>query len=190
MLRTLVPSLNGLRPLVIGAGHAARSVVYALARQGLPVTIVNQRMDEAVDLVHRLRHVMDEHSYSIYRWPQDLARVAGEVNLVINATPLGAWPDVDTSAWPASVPFPSDALAFDLVSWPSDTRFVRQARASGARTVGGLTLLVYGAALAIEQWTGEVPPIELMWHPAEKVLAQHMSWEELTYPARDLAQPT
>lgn len=180
-LRTLVPSLNGLRPLVIGAGNVARSIVYALTREGLPLTIVDERMDQAIELVHCLRHVLDETSFSVYRWPQDLERVAPDINLIVNATTIGMWPHVDRSPWPEDLPFPADALAFDLVSWPGETRFLRQAQASGARTVGGLSLLVYEAALVFEKWTGQPRPIEVMWHVVGEILMQGAS--------RDMSQP-
>ncbi len=174
-LRTAVPSLNGLRPLIIGAGSAASSIVYALVREGLPLTLVDERMERAINLVHLLRHAMDEHSFSIYRWPQDLDLVAPKANLIVNATAAGTWPQVDRSPWPEDLPFPPDALAFDLVSWPSETRFLRQARASGARGVSGLSLLVREAALAFEMWTGRTPPMEVMWSVAEEVLMQQAS---------------
>jgi len=169
-LRTLVPSLNGLRPLVIGAGEEARSIVYALIREGLSLTIVDEHMERAIELVHRLRHVMDEHSFSIYRWPQDLERVAPDSNLIVNTTSLGMWPDVESSPWPDGLPLPSDALVFDLVPWPGETRFLRQARASGARTASGLSLAVYEAALAFEMWTGHPRPIEVLWRVAGESL--------------------
>ncbi len=169
-LRALIPSLNGLRPLIIGAGDAARSIVYALTREGLPLTIVAERMEQAIDLVDRLRHVMDETNFSVYRWPQDLERVAPDANLVINTTTIGMRPEGDRSPWPDDVPFPSDAVAFDLVAWPSETRFLRQARASGSRTVSGLSLLVYEAALILARWTGYPPPTEVMWSVVEEAL--------------------
>lgn len=178
-LRAVVPSLSGLlerpgaqqsglRPLVIGAGDAARSIVYALTREGLPLTIVAEKMDRAIDLVHRLRHVMDEHSFSVYRWPQDLKRVVSGANLIVNATDIGAWPDVVRSPWLDDLAFPPDALACDLVSWPSETRFLRQARAGGVTTISGLSLLVFQAAVVFERWTGQPPPIEVMCRAAER----------------------
>jgi shikimate dehydrogenase len=161
-LRTLVPSLNGLRPLVIGAGTGARSIVYALTHEGLPLTIVDERIDQAIDLVHRLRHVLHEHSFSVYRLPQDLDRIAFDANLIINASVLELWPDANPSPWPDHLPFPEDALVFDLVPWHTDTCFLRQARMSGATTMNGLPLLVNAAAAAFERWTGQPAVIEAM----------------------------
>jgi shikimate dehydrogenase len=183
-LRTLVRSLNGLRPLVIGAGRGAESIVYALIREGLPLTIVDEHMERAIDLVHRLRHAMAEHSVSVYRWPQDLRQVTPGANLIINTTGVGTWPEVDRSPWPDDVPFPPGALVFDLLSWPSATRFVQQARSCGARTVGGLPLLAYETALALEMWTGRPAPIKLMWRTVRDSLMggaqRDESWPENT----------
>jgi len=162
-LRTLVPSLNGLRPLVIGSGTSARSVVYALTREGLPLTIVDECIDQAVDLVHRLRHVLHEHSFSVYRLPQDLDRIACDVNLIINASGLEMQLDTNRSPWPDHLPFPSDALVFDLVPWHTETCFLRQARMNGAATTSGLSLLLNAAAAAFERWTGQPAVIEAMW---------------------------
>jgi shikimate dehydrogenase len=184
MLRTLVPSLYGLRPLVIGAGTVASSIVYALTREGLPLTVADQSIDRAIDMVHRLRHVLDEHSFSVYRWPQDLARAARDANLIVNATSTGAWPDLDRSPWPDDLPFAPDAVIFDLASWPGETRFLRQARASGARAVSGLMLLVYEAAFALEMWTGQPCPIEGMWQVAE-----HVAWWPGGPPVARAARP-
>ena len=171
-LHAMVPSLNGLKPLVIGAGPAARGIVYALAREGLPVTIINPDMDQAIDLVRRLRHALDEHSFSVHRWPHDLERVAADANLIVNTAAEGAWPGAGASPWPDDLPFPSTALAFDLAYTPRETRFLWQARAGGARTVSGSQLLVCEAALAFEQWTEHLPPIELMCQIARGTLLE------------------
>jgi shikimate dehydrogenase len=196
-LRALEPSLNGLaerpgaewsglRPLIIGAGNAARSIVYALTREGLPLTIVDERMDQAVDLVHLLRRTMDEHSFGVYRWPQDAERLAPDANLIVNTTDIGAWPDVDRSPWPDDVAFPPDALVVDLVSRPAETRFVRAARASGATAISGLSLLVFEAARAFEKWTGQTAPVKVMQRVAgNTTLAEIALPENLT-----LLQPT
>jgi shikimate dehydrogenase len=172
VLRTLVSSLDGLRPLIIGAGIAARSVVYALTREGLPVTILDERIERAIDLVHQLRHTRDEHSFSVYRWPQDLIRVAPNANLIVYATAVGMGPDFNGSPWPDDLPFPPGALVFDLVSWPNATRFLRQARAGGAKTVGGLSVLVYEAALALERWTRQPWPMGVMWQVTEQTVIE------------------
>ena len=166
ILRTVSPSLDGLRPLVIGAGDAARSIVYALSCQGLAVTILDQHINQAIDLVHRLRHALDEHSFSVYRWPDDLGQAAADANLIINTIDAGIGYDANNFVWPSDLPFPPDAVVFDLACQLDETLFLRQARAGGRRVVGGFQLLVYEAALAFEKWTGRIPPYEVMFEAA------------------------
>jgi shikimate dehydrogenase len=73
---------------------------------------------------------------------------------------------VDYGLWPDDLPFPADAVVFDLACQLDETRFLRQARAAGARTVDGLQLLVYEAAMAFEKWTGQMPPYKVMYQAA------------------------
>ena len=80
-------------------------------------------------------------------------------------------------AWCVDVSFPSDAVVIDLVSWPSETRLLRQARASGASTVSGLWLSVFQAALMFERWTGHPAPIEAMWDAIGQAMSQHAPHE-------------
>jgi shikimate dehydrogenase len=186
-LRTVYPSLKGLRPLVIGAEETASYVVYALSRQGLPITIIDPFIERAMDLVHRLRRAQDEHSFSVHRWPHDLERVVAHTNLIINTNAVGTCPDVDNLLWPDDLSFPPGAVVFDLVCQLDETRFLRQARDDGARTVSGLQLLVYEAALAFEKWTGQMPPYKVMFQAAGQTLAGETT-SDTTWP-RDVPIP-
>jgi shikimate dehydrogenase len=173
-LRRFKTSLRDLRPLVIGADDAACSVVFALTHEGLPLTVVDENMSRAIDLVHRLRHVMDEHSFSVYRWPQDAEWVASNANLIINTTGFCDRPNARRCPWPDGISFPPDALVVDLAPTPDDTHFIRQAKVSGARTVGGLHLMVQETASAIERWTGYRPSSEVLWRVAKAAVLRQM----------------
>jgi shikimate dehydrogenase len=169
-LRAHSVSLACRRPLIIGAGIAARSFVYALAREGMPLTIVDRDIERAIDLVHDLRHIMDEHSFSIHRWPLDLEQLAPKVDLIVNTTDIGAWPEAAASPWPDSLPIASGSLVYDLVPWPVETAFLQNARRYGARTVNGLAMLVCQSALIFERWTRRSPPIRQMWRASTRAL--------------------
>ena len=155
---------KGLSALVLGAGGAARAVVYALARVGAQVTLLNRTASRAHDLAREFAALgagarleagpLDE---------QALRRAAPRAHLIVNTTPLGMWPEVEASPWLEGVPFPADALLFDLVYNPRETRLMRQARTEGARAVDGLRMLVHQGAEAFELWTGVHPPIEVMY---------------------------
>ncbi len=189
-MRRFVSCFDELRPLIIGAGPAAESIVYALIQQGLPLTIADERLEKAIDLVHRLRHVRDEHSFSVHRWPQDLKQLVRAANLIVNATGIGLWPDVDRSPWPVDEPFPPDALVFDLVPFPWETRFLRQARSGGATTVSGLSLSVFEAARSFERWTGHRAPVGVMWRAAQEALWHQIPQDKaLPENGGNLAEP-
>lgn len=155
---------RGSSALVLGAGGAARAVVYALARVGAQVTLLNRTVSRAHDLAREFASLgagarleagpLDE---------QTLRGIASSASLIVNTTPLGMWPEVDTSPWLEGVPFPADALLFDLIYNPRETLLMRQARAGGARAVDGLRMLVHQGAEAFELWTGVRPPIEVMY---------------------------
>jgi shikimate dehydrogenase len=100
----------------------------------------------------------------------EVGDVAPVVDLVINCTPVGMSPDVDRSPWPEDVPFPRDALLYDLVYNPPFTRLMDQAESVGARVIGGLGMLVWQGVLAFELWTGIEPPIDVMTKAARVAL--------------------
>jgi len=162
---------RGCAALVLGAGGAARAVVYALARVGAQVTLLNRTASRAHDLAREFASLsagarpkggpLDE---------QTLRRTAPQARLIVNTTPLGMWPEVDTSPWIEGVPFPADALLFDLIYNPRETLLMRQARAGGARAVDGLRMLVHQGAEAFELWTGVRPPIEVMYAACKAAL--------------------
>jgi shikimate dehydrogenase len=63
------------------------------------------------------------------------------------------------------------ALVYDLVYNPSETRLIEAARERGARTVGGLPMLVYQGAEAFRLWTGVDAPVQVMFKAAKEALA-------------------
>jgi shikimate 5-dehydrogenase len=108
-----------------------------------------------------------------------MERVASDANLIINTTTIGYGHDAEGSPWPDGLPFPPNALVFDLAPGPCDTHFLRQAQASGARTVSRLDMLLYEIAAALERWTGYRPSTEILWHVATNSSSQQMLNEPL-----------
>jgi shikimate dehydrogenase len=72
-------------------------------------------------------------------------------------------PNVDQSPWPEGLPFPPQAVVYDLVYNPSETKLVKDACAAGLSARTGLGMLVEQAALAFEIWTGRNPSREIMF---------------------------
>jgi shikimate dehydrogenase len=91
--------------------------------------------------------------------PDDLALVGAlaDAALVVNATSVG-WHGDETPLDAALIS--PGALVYDMVYRP--TRLLRDAQARGARTLGGLGMLVRQGALAFERWTGQTAPLAVM----------------------------
>lgn len=153
--------LSGAPMLVFGAGGAARAVVYGLLSEYGPerLTIVARRPEQA-ERVARDFAGADERDGLRVRSFEDTADDVRESRLLVNATPLGMAPKTDGTPWEDVNDFSPDHLAYDLVYTPEETRFLRDAEEQGARTIGGLDMLVEQAAAAYRQWTDHEMPRE------------------------------
>ncbi len=144
----------GMDCLVLGTGGSAGAAAYALRRMGsASITFASRDPGRRPDAV----------GYD------SLARFS-HVHLVVNCTPVGMHPHVDASPWPDGVRFPPGATLYDLVYNPARTRLMEQAEAAGARTIGGLGMLIRQGALAFTQWTGRTPPPGVMQDAAQRAL--------------------
>lgn len=155
---------QGMRIAVLGAGGAARAVVFALARGGAAsIVVLNRTAERGAFLVGDLAAAFPGSSLRFEALtPESLAVLGSTVDLVINSTSVGMHPHVETSPWPADVPMPANVIYYDLVYNPLETVFLARAHAAGAATIDGLGMLVHQGAFAFEKWTGYAAPIEVM----------------------------
>lgn len=155
---------KGRRVAVLGAGGAARAVVYALARaEADSIIVLNRTAERAAFLVDDLAEAFPDSKLGFESLTlQALTRLNSHVDLVVNTTSVGMYPNVDTSPWPVEVPTPTGAIFNDLVYNPLETVFLAVARAAGAQTIDGLGMLVHQGAFAFKTWTGQQAPVEVM----------------------------
>lgn len=157
---------DGLVCGVLGAGGAARAIIRALADAGAEeVLVVNRTATSAV---------------AAAAVAPGTARVAtaeelAEVALVVNATSVGMADPRDPSRLDAVPIDPATlrtgTLVADVVYHPRRTALLAAAEDRGLPTLGGLGMLVQQAAVAIQIWTGEEPPVAAMTAAAEAALA-------------------
>ncbi len=142
--------LAGSRILIVGAGGAARAAAYAVRAEGAEVVITARRESAARALARGV-------AAQVVPWDSEESL---EVDAVINATPVGMYPHVD------SAPFDLGRLrvrvVFDMVYYPLGTRFLNEARRRGLTTISGLEMLVAQGARQFEIWTGLAAPRALM----------------------------
>ncbi|HXX47310.1 MAG TPA: shikimate dehydrogenase [Myxococcota bacterium] len=137
----------GKRALVLGAGGAARAVVFALRRLGMQVALVNRTPARAERVARELG-----------------ARVGstGEPwELLVNATSVGMSPAADATPLAAALLRPG-GLVFDTVYRPLETRLLREARERGLAVQDGLAMLVHQAVEQIRIWSGKRADPELL----------------------------
>lgn len=154
------------RVAILGAGGAAAAAAYALAQAGAQeIVFLNRTLSRSIELADRLNRRFPELALALNDWD-----ALDEMQLIINATSVGMAPHADESPLPARYTLSRNAIVFDLVYNPPATKFLRAAKARGARVIGGLEMLIYQGARAFELWTGERAPIRVMRDAASKAL--------------------
>ncbi len=148
---------------VIGAGGAARAVVYALIRYFRPkkIFILNRTEQKADTLKNHFSSAMkfsaiktgELFSDSNIDWLTDS-------KLIVNATPVGMLPLTDDTLITSPKAFVKGQIVFDLIYNPSPSKLLQMASAQGAVTIDGSSMFIHQAAKAFELWTGREMPVE------------------------------
>jgi shikimate dehydrogenase len=167
---TLSPRVDGA--LILGAGGAARAVAYGLCMRGWKIWVASRRLDQATELAVSMEGVSDQSIFPISLEAGEIEPILSELTLIVNATPSGMAPNLDTTPWPLELPFPPGAMIYDLVYVPQETALVCSASQSGLCAVTGLGMLVEQAALAFELWTGHQAPRAAMRSAAQTAYTQ------------------
>lgn len=167
-LRAHDVALENAHVVVLGAGGAARAAIYGLRQAGAQVVVVNRTMQKAHNMLSDLNV-----SAGIDDVPALIIDEAaeGQIDLIVNCTSAGLWPDVHESPWIEGVPFPRGATVYDMIYRPEQTRLMQQAEAAGGRAISGLGMLIRQGAAAFKIWTGVEPPLDVMFAAARKALA-------------------
>ena len=162
---------TGRRTLILGAGGAARGVVLALAREGVgDLTIANRTPQRAEDLAQlaQNRHITAQ---AIPLSGNELALAAASAELIVNCTTIGMTHGPGEDDTPLSGDcIPPTALVNDLVYNPLETRLLREAAQVGAKTLGGIQMLVYQGAASFEMWLERPAPVPVMLEAATRAM--------------------
>jgi len=159
----------GKRIAVLGAGGAARGIVWALALEGAAeIAILNRTAARAVELAGALASAAGTRLAGCGM--EDAATALAEAALVVNTTRVGMHPQVGESPLAAEL-LPNGAIVSDIVYNPRRTLLLSQAEERGYAVHGGLGMFVHQGAYAFELWTGLPAPVEAMRAEAEAALA-------------------
>lgn len=152
-------ALRASRVAVLGAGGAARALLWSLREAGARAIVFARD-------VERARATAEKFDAG---WQTlDAAARFDNFDLVINTTPLGTRGTREAETPAVAAQLRGARSAYDLVYNPSETRFMREARAAGCELIlGGLSMLVAQAAAQFKLWTGQDAPLEVMREAAE-----------------------
>jgi len=152
---------RGKRAVILGAGGAARAIATELALAGVSeIVVVNRSAARAEPMVRDLiagtgARVKFQEWRGIYEVPED-------ADLLVNATSIGLYPDVDAMP-PVDLRTASPSLLVaDAVFNPPETRLLAAARARRLKVLDGLSMLVYQGVIGFELWTGQKAPEGVM----------------------------
>ncbi|HJQ32548.1 MAG TPA: shikimate dehydrogenase [Pyrinomonadaceae bacterium] len=154
--------LRGARMAVIGAGGAARSLLWSLGERGACATVFARDAEKGRTLAAE---------FGADASPLEGASFGG-FDVVVNTTPLGTRGARESETPASSQQLLGARIAYDLVYNPTRTRFLEEARAARCRTIGGLGMLAAQAAEQFRLWTGRELPYAVMLAAAEKQLSE------------------
>jgi shikimate dehydrogenase len=153
---------TGKKAILLGAGGAARAVVHALGLMNVSQIVLFDIVQERCD---RLKNDFAKYrSIKIIIEPLTdvgLQKQLTGADLLINATPVGMWPDTDKTPLTNPDWLPPTLTVFDLVPKPVHTRLLKEAGARKIRTIPGLSMLIAQALAADEIWLQRKLPEDL-----------------------------
>ncbi len=125
--------------------RTARAAACALADAGTKISVTGRNAD-------RVRALARFVSGEALSGEQVKTRY---FDIVINATPLGMWPNVDECCFPDEIP--AD-IVFDMVYNPLETMLIHHAKQQGKQVIPGVRMFIEQALRQFEIWTGESAP--------------------------------
>lgn len=124
------------KALILGTGGASLAVSWALRQQGIEYRFVSRTPHGTFISYDTARELLKNDDFSI----------------IINATPVGMYPNCEASPWPFPELLNRHHLCYDLIYNPSPTLFLKEAESRGAKTLNGLAMLHLQADLALKIW--------------------------------------
>lgn len=147
-----ITKLHCKKVLVLGAGGAARAVIFGLLKKRANVKIFNRTIEKATLLARefgcKITDLKDESEISNF-------------DIIINTTSVGMKPLENETPIPTK--FITDKqIVFDIIYVPHDTKLLKEAKKRGAKIIHGIEMLLHQGTAQFEIYTGRKAPEEAM----------------------------
>jgi shikimate dehydrogenase len=163
MMKPLQKAIEGEEMSVIGAGGAARAVVYGLTTHFRPkaIHLLNRSLDRANSLRDFFAGSFGFRQIDVVDLYMPSAEtVLTQSKLIVNTTPLGMAPKIDDCPIREQSALTKGQILVDLVYNPPETKLMRLAKSNGATTASGLEMLLHQGARSFELWTNKKMPVD------------------------------
>lgn len=149
-----VTDIAGKKAIVIGAGGAARAIVYGLVQNKASVTVFGRTAEKAESLANDFGVTFGGDIEAL--------KSTADYDIVINATPVGSVKTDSNESLADESFFRPDTVAMDVITVPAETKFLQFAKAKGAKQIFGYRMLIHQALFQFELFTSQKPPFEVM----------------------------
>ena len=129
--------INCRQALILGKGGAARAIIYALKHSGIKMIVFARKSNNNILPLNRITQY---------------CRGSGNDKIIINATPVGMFPNINKSPVPKTC-LKKGMIVFDTIYNPAETRLMKDARSKGCLAVNGLRMFLAQALRQMEYFT-------------------------------------
>ena len=157
--------------VVLGAGGAARAVVYALITGGFQrVVVFNRHLHRGEGMVRHFAKSAAHMDLRAMPWHESVLEAElSKTKLLVNATSIGLV--ASETPIPAEL-LPGDLMVMDLIYNPSVSLLLKNAAAAGCTTMNGEYMLLHQGAKSFELWTGKAAPMAAMQEELDRAREQ------------------
>lgn len=172
-LQNLDRDWSTVTPCILGCGGAARAVIAGCAQLGCRQVHIFGRQSQKLQTLKAQCISALSIEVQAHLWA-DIPALLPQTDLLINATPIGMFPQSQMSPLPAEdiAQLPTHAIVYDLIYTPNPTLLLELAQAHQHRVINGSEMLVQQGAAALSLWLGYPAPVETMRHALEEHLSR------------------
>ncbi|MDD4297063.1 MAG: shikimate dehydrogenase [Ruminiclostridium sp.] len=146
--------LAGKEIFLIGAGGIARSIAVACAYESCKrLTIINRTQEKSKQLCERINERFGDVSMAADVNESETIHSFYNADIIINATSVGMFPDIDKHSLPENYNFLPHHLVFDVIYSPPQTKLIQLATNKCCRAVNGKDIMFYSCIEAFQWWT-------------------------------------
>ncbi len=156
-------SLKGETVVILGAGGAAKAVVYMCLLEGAKkIYLLNRTIEKAMEIADAMNQAFHEKNKVVAMNMADYMSIQEEQLVVFQATSIGLAPNCDTVVLDDKSFYQKVKVGIDLIYNPANTKFMQLVTEAGGRVYNALKMLLYQAVIAYELWHDVTVPQDII----------------------------